>query len=49
MTIKLEAWEDNEYIITVNDIAVGSSVSKAVGESVLLWLIVAEGELKSSL
>ncbi len=36
--IKLERWEGDEFIITINDKPVGSTVNARTGEVILNWL-----------
>jgi hypothetical protein len=35
---KLERWEDDEFIITINNKPIGGTVTKGQGESLLVWL-----------
>ncbi len=38
MKIRLEHWEDSDYIITINDKLFGSTVTKNNGEMIKEWL-----------
>lgn len=38
MTMKLERWDDDEFIIVVNGMPTGPTVTKQSGATILSWL-----------
>lgn len=43
--VKLERWEDDEFIVTVDGLIVGPTLSEREGRDVLRWLSRSLGEL----